>query len=163
MYADTLRSPELRHEVPLPAPDAMIYVEHNGTRRVFAGSLEIPRLEELDGLSASPLEALGVDELIAAGVSAREREPELVLRACRAEGVERVVVPGTFPVGVADHLRANGIEIDVDTVCDGGPSPCTLAEARAALRVALAADRSRAERRPVSIEEVTTSQEPATR
>jgi len=114
MYADTLRSPELRHEVPLPAPDAMIYVEHNGTRRVFAGSLEIPRLEELDGLAAAPLEALGVDELISSGVSPREREPELVLRACRAEGVEQAVVPGTFPVGVADHLRANGIQIEVD-------------------------------------------------
>ena len=115
MYADTLRSPELRHEVPLPAPDPMIYVEHNGTRRVFAGSLEVPRLHELDGVAPAPFEALGVDELIAAGVSSRDREPELVLRACRAEGVERAVVPGSFPVGVADHLRANGIEIEVDT------------------------------------------------
>jgi Xaa-Pro aminopeptidase len=115
MYADTLRSPELRHEVPLPAPDPMIYVEHNGTRRVFAGSLEIPRLDEVDGLAPAPFEALGVDELIAAGMSSRDREPELVLRACRAEGVDRAVVPGSFPVGVADHLRANGIEIEVDT------------------------------------------------
>ena len=44
------------------------------------------------------------------------------------------------------------------TVLAGGPSPCTLADARAALVVALAADRSRAERRPVSIEEVTSVQ-----
>jgi Xaa-Pro aminopeptidase len=115
MYADTLRSPELRHEVRLPAPDPMIYVEHNGTRRVFAGSLEIPRLEEVDGLAPAPFEALGSDELIAAGMSARDREPELVLRACLSEGIQRAVVPGSFPVGVADHLRANGIEIEVDT------------------------------------------------
>ncbi|MBA2357187.1 MAG: Gfo/Idh/MocA family oxidoreductase [Actinobacteria bacterium] len=46
----------------------------------------------------------------------------------------------------------------VSTVRDGGPSPCTLAEARAALVVALAADWSRAERRPVSIEEVNSAQ-----
>jgi Xaa-Pro aminopeptidase len=114
MYADTVRSPELRHEVPLPVPDPMIYVEHNGTRRVFAGSLEVPRLEELDGISPAPLEVLDVDELIAAGVDSREREPELVLRACRVEGVERAVVPASFPVGIADHLRANGIELLVD-------------------------------------------------
>ena len=44
------------------------------------------------------------------------------------------------------------------TVLTGGPSPCTLAEARAALVVALAADRSRAERRPVPIEEVASAQ-----
>jgi myo-inositol 2-dehydrogenase/D-chiro-inositol 1-dehydrogenase len=42
----------------------------------------------------------------------------------------------------------------VATVRDGGPSPCPLEEARAALGAALAADRSRAERRPVSVEEV---------
>jgi len=40
------------------------------------------------------------------------------------------------------------------TVRAGGQSACSLEEARAALVVALAADRSRAERRPVSIEEV---------
>jgi myo-inositol 2-dehydrogenase/D-chiro-inositol 1-dehydrogenase len=42
----------------------------------------------------------------------------------------------------------------VEAVANGGESPCPLGEARAALLVALAADRSRAERRPVSIEEV---------
>ena len=42
----------------------------------------------------------------------------------------------------------------VDAVRHGGPSACPLGEARAALRVALAADRSRAEGRPVSIDQV---------
>jgi myo-inositol 2-dehydrogenase / D-chiro-inositol 1-dehydrogenase len=46
----------------------------------------------------------------------------------------------------------------VRTVRDGGESACSLTEARAALVVALAADRSRAERRPVSIEEVTSAE-----
>src|SRR3989475_5830475 len=41
----------------------------------------------------------------------------------------------------------------VETVRAGTPSPCPLAEARAALAVALAAERSRLERRPVTIEE----------
>jgi myo-inositol 2-dehydrogenase / D-chiro-inositol 1-dehydrogenase len=42
----------------------------------------------------------------------------------------------------------------VSLVRDGGTSPCSLADARAALAVAIAADRSRAERRPVRVEEV---------
>jgi len=46
----------------------------------------------------------------------------------------------------------------VDAVRNGGESPCSLDEARAALRVAIAADRSRAERRPISIEEVTSAE-----
>ena len=43
----------------------------------------------------------------------------------------------------------------VDSVRAGGPSACTLADTRAALAAALAADRSRAERRPVAVKEVT--------
>ena len=50
------------------------------------------------------------------------------------------------------------LEAFVTAVLNGGRSPCTLAEARAALVVALAADRSRAERRPVPIEEVASAQ-----
>jgi myo-inositol 2-dehydrogenase/D-chiro-inositol 1-dehydrogenase len=46
----------------------------------------------------------------------------------------------------------------VEAVREGGASACTLDEARAALVVALAADRSRAARRPVSIQEVTSAQ-----
>lgn len=46
----------------------------------------------------------------------------------------------------------------VDAVREGDASACTLDEARAALVVALAADRSRAERRPVSIEEVASAE-----
>jgi myo-inositol 2-dehydrogenase / D-chiro-inositol 1-dehydrogenase len=42
----------------------------------------------------------------------------------------------------------------VEAVRTCAPSPCPLAEARAALNVALAAERSRVERRPVPIEEV---------
>jgi myo-inositol 2-dehydrogenase/D-chiro-inositol 1-dehydrogenase len=51
----------------------------------------------------------------------------------------------------------------VAAVRGGGESPCSLEEARAALTVALAADRSRAERRPVSVEEVGLARTPSTR
>jgi len=43
------------------------------------------------------------------------------------------------------------LETFVECVRDGKPSPCTLQDARAALAVAVAADRSRAERRPVAV------------
>jgi myo-inositol 2-dehydrogenase/D-chiro-inositol 1-dehydrogenase len=48
----------------------------------------------------------------------------------------------------------------VETVRTGAPSPCPLEEARSALAIALAAELSRAERRPVSIEEVEPAQAP---
>jgi myo-inositol 2-dehydrogenase/D-chiro-inositol 1-dehydrogenase len=48
----------------------------------------------------------------------------------------------------------NELAAFVGTVRTGAPSPCSLEEARSALAIALAAELSRAERRPVSIEEV---------
>src|SRR5439155_7407660 len=54
----------------------------------------------------------------------------------------------------------NELAAFVDTVRTGTPSPCSLEEARAALTVALAAERSRTEHRPVSIEEVGLAQAP---
>ncbi|MGI9111099.1 MAG: Gfo/Idh/MocA family protein [Gaiellaceae bacterium] len=99
------------------------------------------------------LEVFGTADSIAVGLDARSPL--------------RSVEPGaTAPhdVGYAGFLErfepAYRLELEafVTTVREGAPSPCGLAEARAALVIALAADRSRAERRPVSIKEVTGAQ-----
>jgi Xaa-Pro aminopeptidase len=112
IYGDTIRSPELRHEVPVPVPDPFIYVERNGSRWAFVGSLEIPRMRAVEGLEAVPLEELGIDELIAAGKRWNEAAPELVLRACHRLGVEEAVAPRQFPLELADHLRANNVHVE---------------------------------------------------
>lgn len=114
IYADTLRSPELRHEVPLAVPDPFLYVERDGARYAVAPSLEVVRLRELDGVEAVPYEAVGLDDLIARGVAREEQYLHLALNACRQLGVERALVPHTFPLELADHLRAHGIELTVD-------------------------------------------------
>jgi Xaa-Pro aminopeptidase len=114
IYADTVRSPELRHEVPLAVPDPFLYVEHAGGRTAVVSSLELPRVRELSGIDAIALDELGRDDLIRAGVGADDIERELALRACRRLGIERATVPETFPLGLADHLRANGIELTPD-------------------------------------------------
>jgi myo-inositol 2-dehydrogenase/D-chiro-inositol 1-dehydrogenase len=54
----------------------------------------------------------------------------------------------------------NELAAFVETVRTGAPSPCSLEEARSALAIALAAELSRGERRPVSIEEVELAQAP---
>ena len=114
IFADSIRSPELRHEVPLAAPDPMIYAEREGKRYVFASSLELPRLYELDELEPIAQEEIGRDELIAAGKRWHEIDLDLVLRACRHVGIDRAVVPRSFPLAIADHLRANGVEVEAD-------------------------------------------------
>jgi Xaa-Pro aminopeptidase len=112
IYGDTIRSPELRHEVPVAVPDPFVYVEQNGTRTVYVGSLEVPRLKDIEGLETVPLEELGLDELVERGLGWHELTPELVLRACHASRVRSVVAPRDFPLEVADFLRAHAIEVE---------------------------------------------------
>ena len=115
IYADSLRSPEMRHEVPLAVPDPFLYAETDGKGRVVASSFELGRISEVaPHLEVLPLEEFGLDELYAQGLNRDEIELEVILRAVRRFGLERASVPSTFPLEVADHLRANGIEVKAD-------------------------------------------------
>jgi Xaa-Pro aminopeptidase len=115
IHGDTMRSPELRHEVPVPIPDPFLLAEKDGRRVVVLHSLEIPRVrEDAPQLEILPLEQFGLDELYAQGLKGWEIELEVAVRACRELGIEQAVVPPSFPLGHADHLRANGIEVIVE-------------------------------------------------
>lgn len=99
------------------------------------------------------LEAFGTRDSIAVGVDARS--PIRSLEPGAAPPAE----PGyrNFLERFENAYRAE-LAAFVEAARDGGVSPCTLDDARAALVVAIAADRSRAERRPISTEEVTSAE-----
>src|SRR2546423_4735819 len=46
IVGDSLRNPEIRHEVPVGVPDPFLYVEHDGRRLAVVGSFEVERVEE---------------------------------------------------------------------------------------------------------------------
>jgi Xaa-Pro aminopeptidase len=114
VYADTFRSPELRHEIPIGIPDPFLYAEVGGVRHIAIGAMEIPRLAAVGTYELHPSEEFGSDELIASGISAREVRREIPVRAVKAFGVTKASVPDTFPVWLADRLRADGVELEVD-------------------------------------------------
>ncbi len=114
IYADSLRSADLRHAVPLAVSDPFLYAETNGSRHVVANSMEAARLRELGLFDVHVHEDYGVDELVASGLERREIAAQLALRAVHALGIARASVPETFPVWLADRLRADGVELDVD-------------------------------------------------
>jgi Xaa-Pro aminopeptidase len=113
IHADTIRSPELRHEVPVAVPDAFLYFERNGSKLAMIGSFEVDRLREV-GVEAHPFEEFGWDELIAKGLPREEVDLELAIRAAREWGISSAAVPSTFPLELADRLRASGVELKVD-------------------------------------------------
>ena len=57
---------------------------------------------------------LGRDELVAAKHAGMFIDAELALRAARELGIAAASVPPEFPLFVADHMRANGLELTID-------------------------------------------------
>jgi Xaa-Pro aminopeptidase len=115
IFADTVMSPELRHEVPVVVPDPFLYAEKDGKKITCSTAFEVERIKEA-GIDAHAYEEFGYDELLAEGKRTRFEitAHDLPLNACRAWGIEEAVVPWGFPVYVADHLRANGITLTPD-------------------------------------------------
>jgi Xaa-Pro aminopeptidase len=108
-----MRSPELRHEVPVAVPDPFLYVEHDGKRVVLVSALELERITAA-GIEAVSPEAFGLDELLLDGMRMQDAMLEIYGRAVEKLGITSAVVPRDFPLELADHLRANGIDVAVD-------------------------------------------------
>jgi Xaa-Pro aminopeptidase len=115
IYADTVRSPELRHEVPLLVGDPFLYAERDGTRYVLTNVLEANRIDGVGTYEVHLSDEYGLDELIKEGRKPDEIRNELLLRACRAFGIDDAVVPFWFPLELADFLRENGIQLRPDS------------------------------------------------
>jgi Xaa-Pro aminopeptidase len=114
IYADSMRSADLRHAIPLGVPDAILYAEANGSKHVFTHAMEAPRLQALGLFDVHVSEEFGSDELMEAGLKPREIRAELAVREVASIGLKRAVVPEQFPVWLADRLRAEGVELVVD-------------------------------------------------
>jgi Xaa-Pro aminopeptidase len=114
IFADSLISPEMRHEVPIVVPDPFLYAERDGKRYAVAPAFEVERIAEL-GIQARPWEDFEYDDLVDQGLP-RDQIVwlHINLNVCRELGVTNAIVPRSFPVSVADHLRANGIELTPD-------------------------------------------------
>ena len=149
VVGDTLRMPELRHEVPLGIPDAFFYAELDGRRVVVCSSMEAMRVEALGGLDVMATEEFGVDELRRSGLDGYEYDLELARRVVRGLGIERATVPRAFPLGIADALRAGGVELEVDQKlfddrrrCKSGAELAGIRRAQKAAEAGMAAARA---------------------
>jgi Xaa-Pro aminopeptidase len=96
------------------APDAFDYLEVEGRRIVVVPQFEQAHAERVSGAEVWTLEELGLSEVLASGADRHTMTCELSLRALRRAAVDAVRVPEWLPVGLADHLRASGISVEVD-------------------------------------------------
>ena len=113
MYGSPDGSPDLFHTIPTGIIDPFLYIEEDGRRGATVTMLDAHKLAPHGVETIDPYD-LGVDELFAQGITRDQVELELCVRACERYGVTGARVPSDFPVGVADRLRAAGIELTVD-------------------------------------------------
>ncbi len=114
IFADSVISPEMRHEVPVVIPDPFLYAEKGGERYVVSTAFEVDRVKEV-GIDARPWENYGYDELIETGMPREEIVwKHINLNACRELGITDALVPRSFPTLTADYLRENGITLEPD-------------------------------------------------
>ena len=114
IIGDTVRSPELRHEVPLAIPDPFVYAELDGRRIAVVSAMEAMRLERMGGLEVRPTEDFGADANRRSGLEPYEAARQLTVQTVQGLGIERATVPHGFPLGFADALCEAGIELSVD-------------------------------------------------
>ena len=113
IIADTIRAPELRHEVPLAVPDPFFYAEVGASGRSSSARLEAGRSPSFGAdLEVPTLEDAGIDALLKRGLNSYELNRELYRRLPaarltprRRRAPSRSSTPTTC---------ANGIELSSD-------------------------------------------------
>ena len=115
LFGDTERSPALRHEIPLAILDPLLFVKLDGRPVVLTSDLERARIEAaLPEAELLDYFAFGMKELAEQGLSYAESEREISSRVLQHLGVTDAVIPGDFPIALADRLRADGVKLTVD-------------------------------------------------
>jgi Xaa-Pro aminopeptidase len=115
LYGDTERSPALRHEIPVAIGDGLLFAEIEGRTAILTSWLERDRIAAvLPDAEILEFNDLGMRALIEDGMTRTGAEREVVLRAVAQLGIADAVVPGDFPVAIADRLRAGEVTLTID-------------------------------------------------
>jgi len=115
LFGDTERSAALSHEVPIAFIDPLLWAQLDGRTLVLTSQLERTRIARvLPEAEIVDYFAFGMRELRQQGLSHAEAEREVVARVVQEVGITGATVPGDFPLGLADRLRADGFELVVD-------------------------------------------------
>lgn len=111
-YADGYRFPDVYHLTRFLTPDPVIALEDGSDIVLVASSLEEGRArKESRATSVLNLNDFGLKELSAAGVGGDDLNAGLIARFLESRRLARVAVAAYFPVGLADRLRALGVDL----------------------------------------------------
>jgi Xaa-Pro aminopeptidase len=115
LAGDTERSAALRHEIPVPIIDPLLFAELDGRRYVLTTRLESDRVQQqLPDAQVLDYFDLGYKDFVAKGMTMHEAGREVEVRVVRDIGIAEAIVPADFPLALADRLREEGVVLSVD-------------------------------------------------
>jgi Xaa-Pro aminopeptidase len=115
LAGDTERSAALRHEIPVPIGDPLLFADVDGRRYVLTTRLESDRVQrELPDAKILDFFDLGYKELVESGLTMHEAGLEVEARVVRNIGISEAIVPADFPLALGDRLRLDGVVLTVD-------------------------------------------------
>ena len=115
LAGDTERSAALRHEIPVPIGDPLLFADVDGRRYVLTSRLESGRVQhELPDATILDFFDLGYKELVESGLTMHEAGLEIEARVVRDIGISEAIVPADFPLALGDRLRQDGVVLTVD-------------------------------------------------
>ena len=120
LHGNTEHSAALRHELPIAIIDPILFAEVDGRRYVLTSHLEADRVKRaLPDAELLDYLRLGFRDLVQQGMHWAEAGRETEARAVKEIGLDEAIVPGDFPLGLADFLRRDGVVLTVDDAAIG--------------------------------------------
>ena len=114
LYGDSYRYPDVYHTLRFLAPDAQIVLEDGAELVMLTNSLEEGRAKKQSrATKIHNVDEFGARELVAAGLTPTDATATIIERFLGSRGVTGVTVPSSFPLGLADALRAKGLGLSV--------------------------------------------------
>jgi Xaa-Pro aminopeptidase len=111
-YGDSYRFPDIFHTIRFLAPDPQIVLEDGSEIVMLTNSLEQGRAEKQSrATTILNVDEFGSRDLIAGGMKPLDATATVIERFLKSRGAARVSVPSYFPLGLADALRAKGLEL----------------------------------------------------
>jgi Xaa-Pro aminopeptidase len=111
-YGNSYHYPDIYRSTGFLAPDPIIALEDGEERIIVASPLEHGRAEkDSRATSVRSLMDFGYRELAQQGLEMDKVNAAVIQRFLGERGVTRVSVPRYFPVGLADEMRALGLEL----------------------------------------------------
>ena len=115
LYADSVRDPDLYFATGISVVDPFIYVEADGKRVIVTSEIEADAARRNSTATDVWLgSGFGSRELIEGGMAWDDAALEILSRVVAKCGLDEVVVPPSFPVEAADHLRGKGVAVRPD-------------------------------------------------